>query len=54
MSILRHSSKSMTYTSLLDNLGDLNEKLLVFFGVLATDKNLDWKPICLDLVEIFR
>lgn len=44
----------MTYPGVLDDLGNLDELLLVLGSILATDKNLDWNPSALDLIEVFR
>lgn len=43
----------MTHASLLDDLGNLDEKLLILLGIFTTDKDLNWEPIRLDLVEVF-
>lgn len=50
---LATSVRIPTHASLLDDLGNLDEKLLILLGIFSTDKDLDWEPIRLDLVEVF-
>jgi len=50
--VSRSNSRYTTYPSALDQLGNLDEVLLVFGSILATDENLDWDSATLDLVKV--
>ena len=48
-----NSSRASTHASLLDDLGDLDEELLVLFRILAAHQHLHGELVALNLVEVF-
>lgn len=44
----------ISYPSFLDLVGKLDEELLVLFGILAANKNLDRETTILYLLKVFR
>lgn len=51
--VTNDSRWARTYASLLDDLRDLDEELLVLLGILAPYEHLHREFVALDLVEIF-
>lgn len=48
------SRGTRTHASLLDDLSNFDEELLVFLRILAPHENLHREFVALDLVEVFR